>query len=299
MRKIHLLALPLLIVLTACYSVERTPVIRLSKDDIREVTERSAEDELMAPVSYENLQQWRRGKPFRPVLERASMLFPLSGEPLGFRTLYFEGVDSALLPDGHQRLTLLFRDSVGNRFDYEHQGENTRGLNSASVPMLVDMDVVNRADSLLRGRSLWPRNAVWLDPTALTPVKAQRFVEVNADSVVAGNEYFPCRLLFTDATGRRGCVLFDPSPSSSRSFSSQFFISNPRDRYRQITDERWAEVCAGRISAGMTKEEARLSLGAPRNVVTEPDYSKLIELWSYSDGVLLRFEDGILVSFRK
>lgn len=298
-KVLRLTPILILLALCSCYSVERTPVIRLSKEDLTSERTVSNEDRLMEQLSFEELSRWRRGKPFLPVLERASMLFPTAPESVDFRTLYFQRVDSTMLPDGRHQLNIHFADSAGNKFVYEHRGNSSGTFSSNSIPMLVDLDIVHRADSILRGRHLWPRNVNWLNPKDMTTLKSRRFVEVTTDSVGPGNEYFPCCIYFTDQTGRQGCFLFDPTPSSSRSFSSQFFIADPRPNYSQILDQRWDEICRGQISEGMTKEEARLALGAPQAVNRFPDYARLIEIWTYSDGVYLRFEDGLLVQFRK
>ena len=49
----------------------------------------------------------------------------------------------------------------------------------------------------------------------------------------------------------------------------------------------------------MTKQECRLALGAPAQAESGRDFSKTIDIWTYANGIYLRFEDGILVDFRK
>ena len=48
----------------------------------------------------------------------------------------------------------------------------------------------------------------------------------------------------------------------------------------------------------MTRDECRLALGAPPEVLRTPSYGGMREVWSYSDGVFLIFEDGYLTRFR-
>lgn len=49
----------------------------------------------------------------------------------------------------------------------------------------------------------------------------------------------------------------------------------------------------------MTRDEARLALGAPANIDRRPGYSFMREIWTYENGIFLIFEDGLLKSFRQ
>ena len=49
---------------------------------------------------------------------------------------------------------------------------------------------------------------------------------------------------------------------------------------------------------GMTKEECKLSLGNPTDVNSGHDWNSTIDFWQYPNGSYLRFQDGLLVSFR-
>lgn len=48
----------------------------------------------------------------------------------------------------------------------------------------------------------------------------------------------------------------------------------------------------------MTKDEARLSLGAPKDVSQGHNSALLYELWQYPDGSYLMFCDGLLQRFK-
>ena len=48
----------------------------------------------------------------------------------------------------------------------------------------------------------------------------------------------------------------------------------------------------------MTKEECKLSLGNPTDVNSGHDWNSTIDFWQYPNGSYLRFQDGLLVSFR-
>lgn len=280
--------------------IENTGRIKLSKEDAAAAAAISDEDRIMAPLSDSYISEWRSGKPFLAASERVRLIFTSApADPFGHR-LYFQGYERTTTPAGSQALNILFRDSVGRDYIYQRELHGDSLIKRSDLPMLVDLDMVAKADSILAGRTLWPRTRFWDDAdnhnltvagTQLMPVKVSKVVAANAD--------FPLRVIFTDGSGKRGSLVFNPSPKSSRSFSSQFRITDPRLDYKKITDEKWTDICNGRLSSGMTKQEARLAYGTPDNIESGHDYSKLIEYWYYSNGAYLRFEDGLLVSFRK
>lgn len=55
----------------------------------------------------------------------------------------------------------------------------------------------------------------------------------------------------------------------------------------------------GTVTEDMTRDECRLSLGAPDNIDRRAGYSVLREVWSYENGRYLIFEDGLLRSYRQ
>lgn len=280
--------------------IENTGKIKLSKEEAAAAAAVSEEDRLVAPLSDNYISEWRSGKPFLAASERVRLIFTSApADPFG-HTLYFQGFDRTATPSGSRALNIMFRDSIGRNYIYQRELHGDSLIRTSDLPMLVDLDIVAKADSLLRGRTLWPRTRFWDDAvnhsnttvgTQLMPVKVLEVVPSSAD--------FPLRVIFADNSGKRGSLVFNPSPRSSRSFSSQFKVTDPRLDHKKITDEKWSDICNGRLSTGMTKQEAKLSYGAPDDVESDHDYSKLIEYWYYSNGAFLRFEDGLLVSFRK
>ncbi len=289
------------LMLGACASgVDRTDPIRLTKDDIKAEEVSTPESQLLVHITGTEAAHWQRGKRFYAADERASLLFrncPVS--PAGL-TLSFMQAQSYTSPGGEPSTIVTFADSLGHTFTYYADKSSPQTLISTSIPMLIDMDVIEQIEATLKGRSLWTKSLKWLDPATLEPCNGRRFEEVKVDRVEAGTTEFPCKVIFHDvASGRTGALLFNPFSTTSRPFASQFYLDNPRNNYKNIAQEKWDEICAGHISPGMTKEEARLSLGSPKETHSGHDYSKTIDNWYYPDGVYLHFEDGILVNFRK
>ncbi len=76
-------------------------------------------------------------------------------------------------------------------------------------------------------------------------------------------------------------------------------MTDPRLNYPQISDNVWNDIVNSRLSKGMTKTEATLALGTPRNIDRGYNHTATYERWTYPDGVFLIFEDGLLVRFNK
>lgn len=291
--------------LSSCFftGIENTGHISLSKEDLKAEKTVSEESRLMENLKTDlPVGKWREGKPFLAASERVRLIF-LSAEADPFNhTLYYSGHAASRTPSGRDAANISFRDSAGRSYIYQHEIPSGRSITPSDLPMLIDLDLVASADSLLRGRTLWPRTRVWDSPGAgfAEPVTGFQYLPVRVDSIVAGTPDFPLRAVFSAPDGSlHGSLLFSPAASSSRSFESRFTVSDPRYRFRDIEDDRWVEICHGRISVGMTKQEARLAYGNPDDIQTGHDYSRLIEHWHYSNGAFMRFEDGVLVSFRR
>ena len=86
---------------------------------------------------------------------------------------------------------------------------------------------------------------------------------------------------------------------STRNFDTLFSLTNPRDKYPKISDDHWHYIVHNIVTQGMTKEECRLSLGAPFSIDRMPSNAGVIELWKYNHGANLIFEDGILKDYKR
>lgn len=292
--------------LSSCFftGIENTGHIKLSKDDIKAVTSISAEEKLMTQAPEpQPMHQWKEGKSFLAASPRVRLIFLRAEvDPYG-DTLYYTNSVASRTPAGRDAVNITFRDSEGHTFVYSRELPEGRDISSSDIPMLIDLDMVNDMRKLLQGATLWPHTRIWdsVEPTQeslYTSVTAFQLMPVHVDNIVPGTPDFPCRVIFTADDKRRGSLLFSPRSDSSRSFASQFMIEDPRPRYSHIAEDKWVDICNGRLSQGMTKEEARLSQGAPDDIRSGHDYSKLLENWYYANGTFLHFEDGLLVNFR-
>ncbi|MDE6670471.1 MAG: hypothetical protein K2K26_12435 [Muribaculaceae bacterium] len=300
------LIIPLL-TLGACFTgVESTKKIALSKAD-RKILQPSAEELLMSVVTPQPLGNWTQHKSFFIVSDRAAMLLhtpeggAVNGTDLQGAVLNFEGVTDAPAPDGSRKALIILQHD-GQRIVFDTGREYKDALQhfmSDRLPMMIDVDMLTATDSLIKGRTLWTRSSVWNDADGQR-YEGRKFVPVTVMAVLPGSIAFPARVQFRDENGHEAFMFlnFGTSSGDSRSFADLFFLTDPKLRYPKITDHVWQLIQHGALEAGMTKEEAKLSLGNPDEVMAGHDYSQTLDIWRYNDGSMLRFADGLLIDFR-
>ncbi|MCM1521612.1 MAG: hypothetical protein NC039_03040 [Muribaculaceae bacterium] len=284
--------------------VESTP--KITAGDVRRAeTPLTREDTFLSHVADEPLRSWRPGKRFVVADRRISRVFGLdeaAGDSLDGKTLYFEGATESVGVTGSGVTDLVFREEGGRSLVYRLNRPlaSMQGDRGVTVPFTIQADMVMEADRALRGKHVYTLTGIWRDD-ADTPVKGLKFIPVTIDSVSAGNSLFPLKVSFTsDTEGVSGRLFIYPGgrDDAPRTFGSVFSFSDPRRRYPSISDATWDNIVHGRVVLGMTLDECRLSLGAPKEILRGASQSYLRETWSYENGHYLLFEDGELKMIR-
>lgn len=297
--------------LTSCFTgVEGTNKINLSRQDKKKLAP-SPEDTFLADVKGLPLARWEPGKEFIAAADRTALIFvqenlDVNPESLGIggKTLLYKGWETATAPDGTLKVIIDFDlDGKILKFDTSRPVEQASAeVVSSDIPMMIDVAMIQKADSLMKGKSLWTRSSLWYNKEGHRTDGA-KYVPVTIDSVIPGSLVFPAEVIFHDATGNVASMFMnlDNTASDSRSFPNIFSLSDPRTRYPSVTDEVWTLIQHGRVRPGMTKEECRLSLGNPSDVASGHDWSQTLDIWRYDNGnyVFLRFEDGVLIDLRR
>ena len=292
------------LMLTSCFTgIEGTKKITLSKTDLTRL-EPEPEEKVLENVVSEKLGVWRTGKKF--FITDDKIMYVVQGNsptPPAYGTiLTFEGTERKVTPSGVENTYIVF-ETEGAELKYQIRKpleEARENFISVQLPMLIDMDMVDKASTTLSGNSYWIKTGLWYDESEAYK-SGKKFSKIKVSSVEPGNTTFPLRVNFTDENGEEAHVLinFGNSGNESRSFAHLFSLKDIRQRYPGITDEIWALIQQSQVRNGMTKEECKLALGNPSDVNQGHDYSRTLEMWQYPDGAYLQFADGILVNFRR
>lgn len=313
----HIVLATLALLVSSCFTgIESTPRIEDSVADRTSRSVSSREQSFLSDIAPLPPAQWEPGRTYRVADSRISLIFlpPSDGtDTLVGHDIVYDGRRAATSLTGEDATDLTFHSTDGRRFVYRVPALDSLRFDTLAaldIPFTIDLDLVGRLDSRLRGKKLFIRTPAWYfaDGDRAASPTGLRHIEVNIDSVVPGTANFPAAVAFTvvdpelrQRTGSRPHMVLmsvGSSKAASRNFDTLFSFDNPRKAYPTIEAATWELIMASRVKAGMTREECRLALGSPTEVLRTPSYGGMRERWSYSDGVFLIFDDGLLSRYR-
>lgn len=307
----HAMAAGLLSLLTMSCGTGIEMSNRVTDKDVRRVIEQSDNRQPVVTIDAfrDSLPAWKIGKRFWVADNQVRLLFSRSSEydidtvSIAGHMLEYNGYDTGDLYDNRATVNLMFRDAVDGKTYVYRTGKTVDSFGPGfSVPMMIDMDMVDHIASQVVGKDYYIRTAIWYDRQTEQMMTGRHFIKVHVDSVLPGNAVMPLRLLFTTADTREASMVWisdNASTMHGRDFDALFVARNPHESYPWITDANWELITRGQIVEGMTKEECRLSLGSPRRIGENPDQGGMREYWYYDGGAYLYFVDGLLNQFRR
>ena len=293
------------LMLTGCFTgVESTP--RISAPDAKE-TASTPEDAVLQGVGREATRLWRPGKEFIVTDNRLPIALgtTVSEAPdLAGKTVWFVRFDGVRSLTGDSVTDVVFVTPSGKNLNFrvDRAPSSLRSSDSPLVvPFTIEASIVDEGRKRLQGNTYYLATRLWRDENDQI-VGGRTYVPVVITAVEPGNESLPIKVYFkeTSADGRSGILLLTPEANAKtpRTFAKQFTIADPRKRHSNISNENWKLITEGRIREGMTAEECRLALGAPKEIIRANTSSIIRQQWIYEDGRCPVFEDGIIVRTR-
>ena len=278
--------------------------------DVKKVLEQTASNQSQVTLDayVDSVPAWRQGKLFRVADNQARLLFARSHDydidtvDLVGKTLTYDGYDTGGIYDNRRTVNLLFKDNTGNTYVYRTGKTIDEFRSGFSIPMLIDMDMVNHIGRQVIGKDYYIRTPIWYDRQSEQMRDGRHFIKVHIDSVLPGNAIMPLRVLFTTAdTHEKAMVWMSDNASTmhGRDFDALFAAADPHLSYPTISDANWERITRAQVVEGMTKEECRLALGSPKHINENPDQSGMREYWYYDGGAFLFFVNGLLWQFRR
>ena len=263
-------------------------------------------------VAYrDSFPAWKPGKRFWVADHRVTQMLAetfgydkdtlrLTGHTLIYNSWWKSGI---VTDEDYRQLYIIFTDEeTGMRLDYRFGRARDAYRAGFTLPMLIDLDMVDHVSRQLVGKELYIRTPIWYDRQTEQMKDGRHYIKVHIDSVLPGNAVLPLRVLFTTVDTREKAMVWmadNPSTMQGRSFDAMFVSSDPHLAYPAITDTNWELITRSQVAEGMTKEECRLALGSPKSISENPDQSGMREYWYYDGGSYLFFVDGLLRQFRK
>ena len=257
----------------------------------------------------DSVSAWKSGKRFWVADNQVRQLFTRSSDynidtvDLAGHVLEYVGYDTGGLYDNRMTANLRFQDTAdGKTYVYRSAKTIDEFKPGFSIPMLIDLDLVDHVARQVVDRDYYIRTPIWYDRGSGQMRDGRHFIKVHIDSVLPGNAVMAMRLLFTACdTGEKAMVWMSDNTSTmhGRDFDAMFVASDPRLAYPSISDDNWARIIKGQVVEGMTKEECRLSLGNPQRINEGHDQGGVREYWYYDGGSYLYFIDGLLNNYRR
>ena len=278
--------------------------------DVKRVLDKGGGHEAVVTLDayVDSLAAWKPGKRFWVADDQVRELLAYTSDydndtlHLAGRVLIYQGWTEGGAIDS-RRIVLDFQDSQTGEMYHYRAGKFVEARRPGfTMPMLIDLDMVDHVSRQLVGKEFYIRTPIWYDRQTEQMMNGRHFIKVCIDSVLPGNAVLPLRVLFTTAdTGEKSMVWMNNNGSTmhERDFDALFSASDPRASYPSITDANWKRITRGQVVEGMTKEECRLALGSPKSINERPDQAGMREYWYYDGGSYLYFVDGLLSQFRK
>lgn len=307
MKKILIYSI-LAAVCCSCFTgIESTP--KVTDDQVRRSGVRvTPEQTFAASLTAEAPSAWKPDKRWKVTDNKIALIFagsPVGADSLAGSIISLKATRPARTVLGGDVMEIVFQGPDGQPLTYRTDvaADDWGKRTSLGVPFTVELSAVATADSLMRGKTYYITTPLWYDAHGKS-VQGLRHIPVKVDSVIPGTANYPLCVAFTpqqgNATPRYILMTYGTGTAASRNFDRLFSFENPRKSYPRITDDTWALITRSQIREGMTRDEARLALGAPASVdrgFTEG--GSPLERWSYDNGIYLLFEEGILIRFRK
>lgn len=253
-----------------------------------------------ADLTPDSVTKWTPGKIFKITSDRISLItspVDITNKLTRGNYLSFIGFSPIASMTGVDDTLVLFNNEKGDTISYRVQEPLDKLLKrpSLEIPFTIEMSVVDKARNLLKGNQYYITTPVWFNENG-DNITGLKLIPVHIDDVTAGNENYPLSVNFTDPRGEHSRVFMSVGNGrrSTRNFDTLFSLSNPRDRYKDITDDVWNAITHSRVKPDMTPQECRLAVGNPREV----SRAHYIERWQYDNGLVLIFDDGRLQNIR-
>ena len=298
------------VLMTACGTgIEMTE--HVTDKDVRKVIERvdSKQATVTLDAYTDSLAAWKIGKRFWVADDQVRQMLLYSGHDLdslhlAHHVLSYDGmVSSGLFTGDNRNVDIRFIDQAsGQRLVYRYGKPVEAAHQGFSLPMLIDLDMVDFIANQIQGKDFYIRTSIWYDRETEQMKNGRHYIKVHIDSVLPGNAVMPLRVLFTTIDTREKAMVWmsdNASTMHGRDFDALFVANDPHAAYPDISAENWLKITRGEVAEGMTKVECGLAMGSPKRINEIPDQRGMREYWYYDGGTYLYFVDGLLRQFRR
>ena len=172
-----------------------------------------------------------------------------------------------------------------------------------STYKLIEADFVNQLNKQLVGHTLYTKSANWFkynadeSDTERVQEGTCKYCSVTITRVV--NDYGEKYLVFFKQNNQGEeyafeNVVFDKDTKSRLNFTRYFTFTNPKEKYPNISQERWEQIMAQKVRKGFTPDEVKIAYGKPDEVYTEDDNETWVFYNLNKKDYAITFKDGVV-----
>lgn len=297
-------------IFSSCFTgVESTKII--TEKDVKKETPKYLNEkiDILDTLKSVPIRQWKQGKLFYVTEDQIRLIFlpsqnyNLDTISLRGKLLKYEGVAETNILGNKPTLNIYFADKDGDKLIYDTRRTKDDLYNAKNgfvPPFMIDLDLIEAAKEAHLNKELYIKTPLWYDDNE-NLIAGKKFIPVTIIDILPGNKIYPIKFKFETKDKKIGYVYISLANGSvlNRNFNNIFSEFDVHQNYPTISDSIWTKIINAEITNYMTKEECKLSLGAPKSIDRIPTYSGLKEIWTYDNGTYLIFEDGILTKYRK
>ena len=169
---------------------------------------------------------------------------------------------------------------------------------------LIEADLLNKANKLLVGETFYTLSANWYkynedelnSNLKIVPVREGtcKYCPVTVTRVV--NDYDDKYLILFKPANQEEEYCFDNVTfnADKSNFTKRLTFKNPKEKYPDISQERWEQIITQKVRKGFTPDEVKIAYGKPDEVYSEDDD----ETWVYYNlnkkDYAITFKDGVV-----
>lgn len=206
-------------------------------------------------------------------------------------------------PTGTTTNTYLIFDCDGKKYEYEFMGDSNalRKATQTYIKKIVYLDEVDKVKEQLMGKTMYVLTTQWMKEDEkgkiVTSEGNQKFVAVTITAVGLGTQDGPCKVVFKqNGSTKEGFLNIRLSCVNKSTgmfgidFDKALSFDDPKLKYPNIKPAIWTVIQNESMRVGMTKEEAELSWGKPKDITI----NGAIEEWVYESSGTITFKNGLI-----
>lgn len=314
-----ILFLAVLLSIVASVSAQDDYFIKIQPDSIN--SKELGEEELFINKHFEyiNIADWEKGMRFMLITQEyydKIDLIPCDWEKIDVSNyinhiITLDTIYTYTKNDPYKMNILtrfIFKTTDNHYLEYQSPASidglrNSEISHISGLAYLKDIDIARK---LLLGKTLYTKKDLAFINIGkdVSSIVIKKFAPYRVKEIGIGNDIEPVKILLENPEGENFFYEMylsktnTPKISMAKSFESYFYLSNPKNKYPNISTNNWNLIMKGKVRIGWNKILCELSWGKPEKINTTRGNFGIHEQWVYYGESYLYFENGKLTAIQ-